>query len=107
MESGDVRLSLSAHTETVSDLSVSPDGSLLATCSTDRSLCVWDIRRGNKAPSRKSAERLVKRLAHDNARITQCAFVTIEKDVMLVSTYDRGWLKVLAFALNLLSIQNK
>ena len=88
--SGLVRISISAHTDTISDLSVSPDGALLATsCTTDHCINVWNI-----AKDYGKSQRLVKRICEDNAKIKCCAFVYVRKGLMLVSGDDSGRLKV-------------
>ncbi|XP_030854919.1 apoptotic protease-activating factor 1 isoform X1 [Strongylocentrotus purpuratus] len=88
--SGAVRMQISAHTDSISDLSVSPDGALLATsCTADRCVNVWNITK-----ECSQSQRLVKRLCQDNARITCCAFVSVRKELMLVSGDDSGCLKI-------------
>ncbi|XP_054759568.2 uncharacterized protein LOC129265618 [Lytechinus pictus] len=88
--SGAVRLLISAHTDSIGDLSVSPDGTLLATsCSADRCIKVWNITKDCS-----QSQRLVKQLYQDNSRITCCVFVSVRKELMLVSADDSGCIEI-------------
>ncbi|XP_071504311.1 uncharacterized protein [Diadema antillarum] len=98
--SGDVRLTIEAHRLGITTVSISPDGTLAATCSEDRSLCVWDIRT-NKMRDGKTAcgdglgrDRLVKQLTHDGVRICRCVFTIYRKQHILVSADETGCIKV-------------
>ena len=63
MFTGEIHLSIAVHADSVNDIAVSPDGSLLATCSIDKTLCVWNIKEDGNPKNR-----LIKKLGHDNRK---------------------------------------
>lgn len=64
---GALETTLSGHKDSVSCCAFSPDGKLLATCSADRSVMLWDV------PSFKRKHRLENEHSHTDA-VTAISF---------------------------------
>eukprot|EP00057_Strongylocentrotus_purpuratus_P012568 XP_011667042.1 PREDICTED: apoptotic protease-activating factor 1 [Strongylocentrotus purpuratus] len=85
---GKARMLIHGHADNVTDLSVSSDGSLLATCSPTKGVCIWDFSRTDCILPH------VKNITCEDSDLIRCSFVECNGETKLVTGDTSGFLKV-------------